>query len=203
MAFITTIPVEQAEGEVKELYARSQSASGYVPNYTKLFSLRPQVYDAWGHLLGSIRTNLDTRRYELVTLAAAQALQSSYCMLAHGRILRQQFFSSAQLETIVSDAQQSDLDAVDRAIMAFVTQVVRNASAISPEDVEGLRRVGLNDSEIFDIAAAAAARCFFSTLLDALGAEADSTYNELEPPLRQQLTVGRPISPLAPEQLTH
>jgi hypothetical protein len=30
---------------------------------------------------------MDLRRYELATLAAARRLRSSYCCLAHGRVL--------------------------------------------------------------------------------------------------------------------
>ena len=43
-------------------------------------------------------------------------------------------------------------------------------------------------------AAAAAARCFFSGLLDALGVRADASYRELDPALRDALTVGRPVA---------
>jgi len=57
-----------------------------------------------------------------------------------------------------------------------------------------LRSHGYQDAEIFDVAAAAAARCFFSKLLDALGGQADSTFNDLDPTLREALTVGRPIA---------
>lgn len=42
--------------------------------------------------------------------------------------------------------------------------------------MEGLRAYGFTDAEIFD----AAARCFFSKFLDALRAEPDSAYLELE-----------------------
>ena len=44
------------------------------------------------------------------------------------------------------------------------------------------------------VAAAAAARCFFSKTLDALGAQADPVFAELDPELRDALTVGRPIA---------
>jgi hypothetical protein len=45
------------------------------------------------------------------------------------------------------------------------------------------------------VALAAAARCFFSTVLDATGTEPDAAYRtELEPDLRRALTVGRPIA---------
>jgi hypothetical protein len=44
------------------------------------------------------------------------------------------------------------------------------------------------------VVAAAAARCFFSKTLDALGALGDPGYAELDPELRQALTLGRPIA---------
>lgn len=89
MALISTVPVNEATGEARAMYERNQARVGYVPNYAKLFSHRPHVWTAWENLLASIRGGLDGRRYELITLAAARALRSSYCSLAHGRILRE------------------------------------------------------------------------------------------------------------------
>ena len=45
-----------------------------------------------------------------------------------------------------------------------------------------------------DVALAAAARCFFSKTLDALGVRPDSSFRELDPELREALVVGRPIA---------
>jgi hypothetical protein len=64
-----------------------------------------------------------------------------------------------------------------------------------------LRSHGSRDEEIFDLAAAAAARCFFSKLLDALGVQPDSSFNDLDPSLRQALTVGRPVADLPAARL--
>ena len=202
MAFITTVPVHDATGDVRTMYEKSQTDVGYVPNYAKIFSHRPPVMAAWRNLIGSIRTNLDTRRYELITLAAARALHSSYCMLAHGTILRQQFYQPEQLTAIVDDFTTADLAPVDVAIMSFAEHIVRDATSVTEADIQHLRQYGLTDAEIFDIAAATAARCFFSKLLDALGAEPDSAYAHLEGELQQHLTVGRPISQTAVEQVS-
>jgi uncharacterized peroxidase-related enzyme len=202
MAFIATVPVEQATGEVGTLYARSQARLGYVPNYAKLFSHRPQLWTAWENLVGSVRSNLDPRRYELITLAAARALRSSYCALAHGLILRKRFYSAPQLAAIMENSSTAQLAPADVAIMAFAEKVAREARAITSADVAALREHGLADAEIFDVAAAAAARCFFSTLLDALGAEPDRAYMQLEDELRQRLTVGRAIAASAVEQMS-
>jgi AhpD family alkylhydroperoxidase len=58
-----------------------------VPNYLRLFAHRPAVYAAWRGLLGSITTNIDARRYELATVAAARKKRSTYCTLAHSAVL--------------------------------------------------------------------------------------------------------------------
>ena len=86
-------------------------------------------------------------------------------------------------------------------MMAFVDKLTRDATSVTAADVEGLRARGFSDAEIFDIAAAASARCFFSKLLDALGAEADGAYDFLEDRLKELLTPGRPMSQDALERV--
>ena len=69
-----------------------------------------------------------------------------------------------------------------------------DATAISQDDIDGLRSLGLTDEEILGVVLAAAARCFFSKALDAVGAQPDHKYADLDPALRDALTVGRPIA---------
>lgn len=194
MAFITTIPEDQASEDVKHLYEKNLEKLGYIPNYSRVFSHRPRVMEAWGNLLTTIRDNMDLRRFELVTLAAARALKNSYCMLAHGSILRKKFYTPEQLTLIATDYHKANLTPAEIGMMSFAEQVARDATAITQNDMDELRDFGFSDAEIFDIAAAAAARCFFSKTLDALGAEPDEMYRQLEDRLRETLTVGRPIS---------
>jgi hypothetical protein len=78
MAFINTIPEDQAENLVKEWYQTEAKSNGYVPNYTKAFSLHPEAYDAWKKLIGAIRSKMRLRRYELVTFASAMANKCTY-----------------------------------------------------------------------------------------------------------------------------
>lgn len=193
MAFIQTVHEDQASSEVQIMYAKNLQAMGYIPNYARLFSHRPQVMAAWGSLLGSIRSNLDSRRYELITLAAAQALKSTYCSLAHGAILCKKFYSPDELRAIAQDYQHADLTPAEIAMMRFAEQIAHDATEITQADIEALRGHGFSDAEIFDITSTAAARCFFSKTLDALGAEPDAVYQELDENLRTTLAVGRPF----------
>jgi uncharacterized peroxidase-related enzyme len=196
MAYIETIAEEDAGGRTAEVYAADREVfGGAVPNLTRAFSLRPDVYAAWRGLNGAIKANMDLRRYELVTLAAAKELRSSYCMLAHGEILAEQFDGPDAVRALVDDPSGAGLDEVDAAVMELAAKVARDAGSVQQADVDRLRALGLSDADVLDVVAAASARCFFSTALDALGAEPDARFADLEPPeLRDALTVGRPIA---------
>jgi alkylhydroperoxidase family enzyme len=78
--------------------------------------------------------------------------------------------------------------------MELADKVADDAASVTETDIERLRSFGLTDPEIFDVVAAAAARCFFSKVLDGLGVEPDARYADLDPDLRGALTVGRSIA---------
>jgi alkylhydroperoxidase family enzyme len=161
-------------------------------NFERAFRERPDVYAAWVQLNTAIKANMDLRRYELATLAAARRLRSTYCSLAHGRILLERF--DEPVREIALDRRAAGLDAVDLAVMDLAERVVDDASSIGEDDLRPLRELGLTDAEIMDVVLVAAARCFFSKTLDAVDARADATYAELDPALLDVLVVGRPIA---------
>jgi uncharacterized peroxidase-related enzyme len=193
MAFIELVADEEAPPAMESYFEQDRAADGYVWNLTRAFAHRPGVFEAWKGLAGAVRSNMETRRYELATLAAARRLRSSYCSLAHGKILAEQFLASEQVRAAVVDHRTAGLDEVDVAVMDLADKVAADATSVTADDVERLRGLGLTDAEIFDVVAAAALRCFFSKTLDGLGVQPDAAYAELEPGLRDALTVGRPI----------
>jgi len=194
MPFITAVADDQATGAVAAMYEADRLAFGYLPNLTKGFSLRPDVYAAWRQLNGAIKANMDLRRYELATVAAAKRLRSSYCTLAHGSILLDKFLSPDDLRAVIGDRDATELDALDAAVIALADKVALDASSVTQADIDALRSLGLTDADILDVVLAAAVRCFFSKVLDGLGIEADAKYAQLDPELRDALTVGRPIA---------
>ncbi|MEX1125698.1 MAG: carboxymuconolactone decarboxylase family protein [Acidimicrobiia bacterium] len=194
MTFINTITEEEATGPAAQLYEEDRQDLGYVSNYTRLFAHRPAVYEAWGELNRSIKKAMGLRRYELATLAAARTLKSSYCSLAHGKVLRDRFLGPEELVAVIVDRAASELPPEEVAIMDFAEKVATDATSITADDIEGLRQHGLGEADILDVALAAAARSFFSKVLDAMGANPDPVYREMEPELQSLLTVGRPIA---------
>jgi uncharacterized peroxidase-related enzyme len=194
MGFIASVPEEEATGDIAALYEADRQSLGYVANYTRTFSSRPEVMRAWQQLNGAIKAGMDLRRYELATVAAARRLRSSYCALAHGKILADRFVDPQQVAELARDHRFAGLDPVDTAIMDLADKVATDAASVTAADIDGLRRLGLTDADILDVILAAAARCFFSSVLEAAGAEPDAAFLGLDPALREALTVGRPIA---------
>ncbi|HKX74772.1 MAG TPA: peroxidase [Acidimicrobiia bacterium] len=189
--FLSSTPEEAATGDLAEIYARERGSWGYLPNYAPLFGHRPQVWHGWRELLASVRDHMDRRLYELATVAAATALKSSYCALAHGKALTN-FYQPQEVAELVQDPAR--LPEGEAEVMRFAALVASDASAVTAADVEALRSQGYTDADIFDIAAAAAARAFFAKLTDALGVEPDWQLGELPVEMVKVLTVGRPIA---------
>ncbi len=185
--FIQTISEAKAEGKVRAVYENDQSSLGYVPNHAKVFSLRPDVLEAWRSFQGSIRKNLRLRRYELVTLAAAKALNCRYCLLAHGSILNKNGVGVDQLRDILTDFHDAGLEPAEVAIMDFAEKIARSADEMTQADVDALRALGLEDVEILDITLTATMRCFASKTFNALGAGSDAVYDDLEQQLADLL----------------
>ena len=193
MSYIKTVSPDDAEGAVLAMYERQQRHWGYVPNYALSFSHRPEVMERWGRLLGEIRRPLDDRTFELVTFAAAVELRHTSCSLAHGAALRP-FFSDEEIKAIAANEDLAFLNDADREMVRFSRLVARDAAAITADDVQRLRDRGIDDAVIFDIAATAAGRAFFTKILDAVGSMPDASLGLIDPDLRSALTVGRPIS---------
>ena len=192
MAFIQTIHPAAAGGAVAAMYLRQQSAWGYVPNYAKVFCHRPTVMTRWAELLAELRRPMDNRAFELVTFAAAHELHNSACTLAHGVRLRA-YFDDKAIIALAARTPVDTLTTAEEAMLRFARRVAHEACQVTSNDIDELLKHGFAESEVFDIAAAVAARAFFTKVLDALGVEPDSPFQALETSLREALTVGRAI----------
>ncbi len=197
MPYLQTVPGEEAADEVRAMYDKDLAAQGYVANFTRAFSSRPEVLQGWQALKNAITSGMDPRLYELVTVAAATAIRSSYCSLVHGNILATSYYPAEKVVSIAGDDVGDALDAADAAVVRFARKVAEEAEKITQEDIDELRDLGLSEVDVFNVILAAAARCFFSKVLDATGTLPDAVLHEIPDQLRSALTVGREIAPQA------
>jgi len=190
--FIETVPEESAEGTLADYYEQQRAAWGFLPNYAAAFSTRPEVAVAWGALNNAVRNGMDRRRFEIATIGAARALRSTYCMAAHSAFLRDVCGDEPTMVTIAEDPSGAALSDQDRAVYEFAGRVAQDAAAVGQSDVDRLRDLGLSEGDIADVVFAAAARCFFTRVLDGLGAQLDAeTASTFAPEILASMVLGR------------
>jgi uncharacterized peroxidase-related enzyme len=193
--FITPVSEDDAAGDLAEYYRTQRAAWGFLPNYAAAFSTRPDVAQAWNVLNATIRDGMDRRRFEIATIAAARALRSTYCTTAHSKFLRDVCADETTMRSITEHPDGGALDPQDRAVYQFAAKVAADAASVEAADVERLRIAGLTDEEIADVVFAASARCFFTAVLDGLGAQLDVQTAETFPEaLLSSMVVGRPVA---------
>ncbi len=193
--FITPVSEDDAAGDLAEYYRTQRAAWGFLPNYAAAFSTRPDVAQAWNALNATIRDGMNRRRFEIATIAAARAVRSTYCTAAHSKFLRDVCADETTMRSITEHPDGAALDHQDRAVYQFAAKVAADAASVGADDVERLRTVGLTDEEIADVVFAASARCFFTAVLDGLGAQLDVQTAETFPEaLLSSMVVGRPVA---------
>jgi uncharacterized peroxidase-related enzyme len=192
MSFIDTVSLDDAEGDVREMYERQQGAWGYVPNYAKSFSHRPEVMARWAKLLAELRRPLDDRTFEMITFSAAHELRHTPCSLAHGNALSP-YFSNEEILAIANQQPVDSVTPAEEEMMRFSRKVAKDASKIEADDVQRLKDHGYSDADVFDIAATAAGRAFFTKVLDAVGSLPDAGFKSIDAELRDNLIIGRPL----------
>lgn len=193
--FIDAVPESDATDALADYYRQQRAAWGFLPNYAAAFSSRPDVAQAWNALNTTIRDGMDRRRFEIATIAAARALRSTYCTAAHSKFLRDACGDEETMLAIATQPSGAGLESQDRAVYAFAAKVAADASSVQQHDIDGLRAVGLGDADIADVVFAAAARSFFTRVLDGLGAQLDVQIAEAFPgEVRRSMIVGRPVA---------
>ncbi|MCU1532136.1 MAG: carboxymuconolactone decarboxylase family protein [Arthrobacter sp.] len=182
----------EATGGTAEIYSDDIRSLGHVASHTRAISLNPDAFLAWQSLTKAISSSLGLRRYELVTLAAAQALGSDHCRLAHGKKTLK-LLAEDQLLAVARDFHDAGLSPAEVAMMDYAVKLSTNAAAMTDDDSLALRKLGFSDREIVDITLAASARNFFSRALLALAVDVDAP-GSLSPELQEALLAPLPVA---------
>jgi uncharacterized peroxidase-related enzyme len=75
----------------------------------------------------------------------------------------------ALVAQLKEDYRQASLSGPDRAMLDYVAKLTNTPSAVSENDVEGLRGMGFEDRAILDMAQITAYFAFVTRLADGLG----------------------------------
>lgn len=182
--------------DTESAYAVDRAEEGYVHNYTRLWSWRPGLWDAFGKLREELMgaSALSDRDWAVLLAGTVAQLGDSYCSLAWAPRLAERLGAEASAQLLAGRPAPA-LSERETALAEWARQVVRDPNATSGGDVARLREAGLDDREIFEATAFVAFRLALSTINDALGAQPDAQMaGEAAPEIRDVVTYGRPPS---------
>jgi uncharacterized peroxidase-related enzyme len=179
--------------EGQRLFDDDLAEVGYVMNSSRLWAHFPGVLNDLAHLMDetTAAASLSRAQRAVLVTAAASAFGDSYCSLAWGKRLAEN--TSPEVAAAVIEGGAEGLDQSQQALAQWARLVARKPNQIAADDVQALRDVGFDDSQIFAITIYVALRLAFATINDSLGAAPDSELRaEVPEAVRSAVTFGRP-----------
>jgi uncharacterized peroxidase-related enzyme len=179
--------------EGQRLFDDDLAGVGYVMNSSRLWAHSPGVLNDLAHLMDetTAAASLSGAQRAVLVTATASALGDSYCSLAWGKKLADQ--TSPEVAAAVIEGGTEGLDESEQALAQWARLVVQKPNQIAADDVQALRDVGFDDSQIFAITTYVALRLAFATVNDSLGAAPDPELHSAVPQeVRSAVTFGRP-----------
>lgn len=163
MAFIRTVAVAEAQGDLGRLYEQIGKARGGVADIHQVQSLNPPALAAHLELYKAIMfrpSPLSRAWREAIAVAVSRANQCAYCEAHHG----------AALATL---GGASD---VPKGLLAWAARVARQPERSNADDIETLRALGLDDRAILDAILTVAYFSFANRLVMATGLELEPDF---------------------------
>ncbi|MFS4580253.1 peroxidase-related enzyme [Phaeobacter sp. C3_T13_0] len=160
MAWIRTVPFEEAAGKLKKLYERVTGPGGNVDNIMLVHSLRPHsmeghmaIYKAVLHHSGN---SLPKWYLEVLGVWVSSLNDCGYCVEHHFSGLQRLLRDATRGEAIraaieARNLEQAPLDAAQRAGLAYARKLTEAPAAVIEADVNALRAAGLDDGQILEI----------------------------------------------------
>ncbi len=145
--------------DIEEIINDVAERSGFIPNVFSALSHMPAEFRAFfGYhdaLMGKTGF-LSRAEKEMIVVATSSANSCTYCVVAHGAILRIRSKSSSISELVTVDYKLAGLPDRQIAILDFAMKVALEAHRIVESDFEPLYSAGLDDRDIWEVGAIAA-----------------------------------------------
>ena len=134
-----------------------QEKAGVIPNVFLAFARRSAEWRAFfayhDALMLKEEGNLTKGDREMIVTATSAANQCLYCVVAHGAILRIYEKKPMVADQVAVNHRKADITPRQRAMLDFAMKVCLRSHEIEDADFSALHAHGLDDEDIWDIAA--------------------------------------------------
>lgn len=142
--------------DLRERVGEIARKSGFVPNIFRALGHRPAELRAfldYHEALMDRPGGLTKAERELVVVATSAANYCTYCIVAHGAILRIRSKDPKLADRVAANPWQVELDERGRAIIDMALALARRPELFGAAQLASARAAGLTDDEIWDIGA--------------------------------------------------
>lgn len=130
--------------------------SGFVPNVFRALARRPaelRAFMDYHDALMERSDGLSKAERELIVVATSGANHCTYCVVAHGAILRVRAKDPELADRVSSNPYSVELDRRGRAIVDLALLLATDSAALTEAELDEARAAGLTDDEIWDVGA--------------------------------------------------
>jgi uncharacterized peroxidase-related enzyme len=126
---------------------------GFVPNFYRAQTMRPDVIDAEAQLVNAILVKegaLTRQQKEYIFLVCSAGNLSTYCLSAHCEMVRMLGIEGPEPEQIALDHTAAKIPIGLKALLNFAAKLNGQATKITKRDIDVLRTYGYNDQQIME-----------------------------------------------------
>lgn len=152
MPLINTVPLDKAEGGIKEAYEMFMKNIGLIPKPLEMMSVSPALFELQMRRIQylSQHPKLSYPLLAHIRYLVACNLDYPYCTDFNRMILKKQGLTDEDILRMEADPAQSLLETDESAMLAFVVKAVKTPGDVPPEEIQHLRDLGYNDRDMMD-----------------------------------------------------
>jgi len=153
------VTLDALPADLRERIGTIADKSGFVPNVFLALGHRPDELRAFCDYHDAVmerESGLSKAERELVVVATSGANHCTYCVVAHGAILRVRAKDPYLADRVASNPWSAELSERQRAIVDLALALAVDPAGFSADDLAAARESGLSEAEIWDVGAVTA-----------------------------------------------
>jgi uncharacterized peroxidase-related enzyme len=130
-----------------------KDAYGFIPNFFRAQTIRPDLLDATVQFVQAILVNesaLTREQKEYIFLVCSAANLSTYCVTAHCEIVRMLGIQGPEPEQIALDHTAAKIPIPLKALLNFATKLNTRPMKVTRRDIDSLHTYGYTDEQILE-----------------------------------------------------
>jgi uncharacterized peroxidase-related enzyme len=153
--------IKDLPDDLRQKVLEVQEKAGFIPNVFLALARRPAEWRAFFAYHDALMvpesvgrtSNLTKGDREMIVTTTSAANNCLYCVVAHGAILRIYEKKPLVADQVAVNYRKADITPRQRAMLDFAMKVCLHSDEIEEADFATLHAHGLNDEDIWDIAA--------------------------------------------------